>query len=92
MSDVVLSPQTVALVTVLMTGLVTAIVALYRQALKERDRLLDEISRDRDEKAIRNIALEGTIERQQLLTIDAVAVARLSVERSLAEEMRPRQS
>lgn len=86
MNDVTLNPSTIALVGMLVSGLVTAIITLYRQALKERDRLLDEVSRDRDEKAIRIIALEGMNERQQLLTVDAVAVARLSVERSLAEE------
>lgn len=92
MSDVTLSPSTLALVGTLVSGLVTAIIALYRQALKERDRLLDEVSRDRDEKAIRIIALEGMIERQQTLTVDAVAVARQLAERLLTEEARTRQS
>ena len=92
MSDVTLSPSTLALVGTLVSGLVTAIVALYRQALKERDRLLDEVARDRDEKAIRIIALEGMNERLQTLTVDAMAVARMSAERVLAEEARPRQS
>jgi hypothetical protein len=91
MSDVVLSPQTVVLVGTLLTGLVTAIVTQYRQALKDRDRLLDEVSRDRDEKAIRIIAVEGMNERLQVLTVDAMAVARLSAERLLAEEGRARQ-
>lgn len=92
MSDVTLSPSTLALVGTLVSGLVTAIITLYRQALKERDRLLDEVSRDRDEKAIRIIALEAMAERQQALSIDAVAVARQLAERLLAEEARTRQS
>jgi hypothetical protein len=92
MSDVTLTPQTLVLVGTLISGLVTAIVTQYRQALKDRDRLLDEVSRDRDEKAIRIIALEGMNERLQGLTVDAMAVARLSTERLLAEEGRTRPS
>ena len=92
MSDVTLSPSTLALVATLVSGLVTAIVALYRQALKDRDKLLDEAYRERDEAKIRVIALESMAERQQALSNDAVAVARLSAERWLAEEGRTRGS
>jgi hypothetical protein len=92
MSDVTLSPSTIVLVGTLVSGLVTAIVALYRQALKDRDKLLDEAYRERDESKIRVIALEGLVQQQQSLSNDAVAVARLAAERWLAEEGRTRMS
>ena len=92
MSDVTLTPQTVALVGVLLTALVTAIGVLcgtigvlYRQVLKERDRLLDErnrvleerdarlvdLWRDLEEKEIRITTLEAANERLQKLATDA---------------------
>ena len=92
MNDIVLSPQTVALVGGLMSALVVAIgtlcgaiALLYRQVLKERDRLLDErdrvleerdarlvdIWRDMDEKEIRITTLEAANERLQKLAVDA---------------------
>ncbi len=92
MSDVVLSPQTIALVGGLMSALVVAIGALsgtiallYRQVLKERDRLLDErnrvleerdarlvdLWRDMEEKEIRITTLEAANERLQKLAVDA---------------------
>ena len=92
MSDVTLSPSTLALVGTLVSGMVTAIIALYRQALKDRDRLLDEAYRERDEAKIRVIALEAMVERQQQLSIDAVAVARLSAERALVGDGQTRPS
>lgn len=99
MSDVVLSPQTIALVGGLMTALVAAIgtlsgvvVLLYRQVLKERDRLLDErdarlMERDRDleVKEIRVTTLEAANERLQRLATDATEGWKLSV---LAERAR----
>lgn len=92
MSDVTLTPQTVALVGTLLTALVAAIGALstvvatlYRQVLKERDRLLDErnrvlaerdarmvdLWRDLEEKEIRIATLEASNERLQKLAVDA---------------------
>lgn len=92
MSDVTLTPQTVALVGTLLTALVMAIGALsgvvavlYRQVLKERDRLLDErnrvleerdarlvdLWRDLEEKEIRITTLEAGNERLQKLATDA---------------------
>ena len=92
MSDVTLTPQTVALVGTLMSSLVLAIGALsgviaylYRQVLKERDRLLDErnrvleerdarlvdLWRDLEEKEIRITTLEAANERLQRLATDA---------------------
>lgn len=100
MSDVVLSPQTIALVGSLMTALVLAIgtlcgavTMLYRQVLKERDRLLDErdrvlaerdarmidIWRDLEEKEIRVTTLEAANERLQKLAADATEGWRDSV-------------
>jgi hypothetical protein len=66
MSDVVLSPQTVALVGGLMSALVLAISALsgaivflYRQILTERDRLLTE--RDRNQRGTAHDPRTGTL-------------------------------
>lgn len=94
MSDVTLSPQTVALVGTLMSSLVLAIGALsgviaylYRQVLRERDRLLDErnrvleerdarlvdLWRDLEEKEIRITTLEASNERLQQLASEATA-------------------
>ena len=106
MSDVVLSPQTVAMVGSLLTALVLAIGTLcgavgilYRQVLKERDRLLDErnrvleerdarlidIWRDLEEKEIRITTLEASNERLQKLATDATEGWKASV---LAERTR----
>jgi len=59
-TDVTLTPQTVALIGTLMTGLIAAIGALsgviailYRQVLAERDRLLDERNRVLEERDAR---------------------------------------
>ena len=92
MPDITLSPQTVALTGTLLTALVAAIGALsgviavlYRQVLKERDRLLDErnrvleerdarlidLWRDLEEKEIRITTLEASNERLQKLASDA---------------------
>src|SRR5262245_9557778 len=92
MSDVILSPQTVALVGTLLTSLVLAIgtlcgaiAILYRQVLRERDRLLDErnrvleerdarlvdLWRDQEERDIRITTLEAANERLQKLAVDA---------------------
>jgi hypothetical protein len=86
-SDVVLSPQTVALVGTLMTALVTALsvmctalVYLYRQDIKVRDRLLDmsdarllEAWKREEEKDIRIMTLEASNERLQRLAADATS-------------------
>ncbi len=100
MSDVTLSPQTVALVGTLLTSLVLAIgtlcgviAALYRQVLKERDRLLEErdrvlaerdarlidVWRDLEEKEIRVTTLEAANERLQKLAADATEGWKTSV-------------
>ena len=94
MQDVTLSPQTTALIGTLMSALVVAIgtlcgaiAVLYRQVLKERDRLLDErnrvleerdarlvdLWRDLEEKEIRIATLEASNERLQILAADATA-------------------
>jgi hypothetical protein len=107
MSDVTLTPQTVALVGTLLTALVTAIgtlcgviALLYRQVLKERDRLLEErdrvleerdarlidLWRDLDEKETRIVTLESANERLQRLATDATEGWKASV--SLAERAR----
>jgi hypothetical protein len=106
MSDVTLSPQTVALVGTLMSALVVAIgtlcgaiTVLYRQVLRERDRLLDErdrvlaerdarlvdLWRDLEEKEIRVTTLEAANERLQRLATDATEGWKSSV---LAERTR----
>ena len=92
MPDVTLTPQTVTLIGTLLTALVMAIGALsgviavlYRQVLKERDRLLDErdrvleerdarlidLWRDLEEKETRITTLEAANERLQRLASDA---------------------
>ena len=100
MSDIVLSPQTLAVVSLVVGSVVSALLAVvsalvavvgglvyvYRQDIRTRDRLLDEVSRDRDEAKIRNIALEGAVERHQTVTVDAMAVARLYVEEAHARK------
>ena len=107
MSDVTLTPQTVALVGTLMSSLVLAIGALsgviaylYRQVLKERDRLLDErnrvleerdarlvdLWRDLEEKEIRITTLEAANERLQKLAVDATEGWKTS---ALSERARP---
>lgn len=110
MSDVVLSPQTIALVGGLLTTLVVAIgtlsgvvAALYRQVLKERDRLLEErdrvlaerdarlvdLWRDLEEKEIRVTTLEAGNERLQKLASDATEGWRLSVLEQAQGRTRP---
>ena len=100
MPDVTLTPQTVALIGTLLTALVMAIGALsgviavlYRQVLKERDRLLDErdrvleerdarlvdLWRDLEEKEIRITTLEAGNERLQKLASDATEGWRAAV-------------
>lgn len=107
MNDVTLTPQTVALVGTLLTALVAAIgtlsgvvAILYRQILKERDRLLDErervlqerdarlvdIWRDIEEKEIRITTLEASNERLQQLAMDATEGWKALV---VAERARP---
>lgn len=99
MSDVVLSPQTIAVVGGLMTALVTAVISLcgviaylYRQVLRERDRVLElqesrmvEIWKTLEEKEIRVTTLESANERLQQLAADATAGWKTSV---LAERSR----
>lgn len=103
MSDVILSPQTIALVGALLSALVTvicvlsgAVALLYRQVLKERDRLLDErnrvlaerdarlvdVWRDLEEKEQRIVGLEAGLERWSKLAADATAIAKSEIERS----------
>ena len=93
MSDVVLSPQTIAVVGGLMTALVTAVISLcgviaflYRQVLRERDRLLDmqdarmiDLWRSLEEKDIRITTLESANERLQRLAVDATEGWKTSV-------------
>jgi predicted RNase H-like nuclease (RuvC/YqgF family) len=100
MNDVVLQPQTVAMVGTLLTSLVLAIgtlcgaiAVLYRQVLRERDRLLDErnrvleerdarlvdLWRDLEEKEIRITTLEASNERLQKLATDATEGWKTSV-------------
>ena len=92
MSDVTLTPQTVAMVGTLLTSLVMCIgtlagviAVLYRQVLRERDRILDErdrvleerdarlvdLWRDLEEREIRITTLEASNERLQKLASDA---------------------
>jgi hypothetical protein len=92
-SDVVLSPQTVALVGALMTTLASAIgvlfsviVILYRQVLKDRERLIDEQGarlldawRQNEETQVRVVTLEAANERLQRLATDATEGWKLSV-------------
>jgi hypothetical protein len=73
MSDVVLSPQTVALVGGLMSALVLAISALsgaivflYRQILTERDRLLTERDRVLEERDARLVDLWRDLEEKEI--------------------------
>jgi hypothetical protein len=73
MSDVVLSPQTVALVGGLMSALVLvisalsgAIVFLYRQILTERDRLLTERDRVLEERDARLVDLWRDLEEKEI--------------------------
>jgi len=110
MSDVTLTPQTVALVGTLLTALVAAIgtlcgviTVLYRQVLKERDRLLDErdrvlaerdarmidIWRDLEAHEIRVTTLEAANERLQKLAADATAGWRDSVESQMGRVRPP---
>jgi hypothetical protein len=80
MSDVVLSPQTVALVGGLMSALVLAISALsgaivflYRQILTERDRLLTERDRVLEERDARLVDLWRDLEEKEIRITALVA-------------------
>lgn len=73
MSDIVLSPQTVALVGTLLVSLVTAIsvlcgaiAILYRQVLRERDRLLDERDRVLQERDARMVDIWRDLEEKEI--------------------------
>lgn len=108
MPDVTLTPQTVAVIGTLLTALVMAIGALsgviavlYRQVLKERDRLLDErdrvleerdarlvdLWRDLEEKEIRITTLEASNERLQKLASDATEGWRAVVTAERAKQL-----
>ena len=107
MTDITLTPQTVTLIGTLLTALVGAIGALsavvavlYRQVLKERDRILDErdrvleerdarlvdLWRDLEEREIRITTLEAANERLQKLATDATEGWKASV---TAGQVRP---
>ena len=80
MTDVTLSPQTIALVGSLMGSLVFAISALcgviallYRQVLKERDGRLDERNRLLDERDARLIDLWRDLEERETRIISLTA-------------------
>jgi hypothetical protein len=93
MPDVTVSLQTAALVSALIVSNILTILA-YRQAFRDRDRLLDErgrvleerdarlvdLWRDMEEKEIRIATLEAANERLQRLATDATEGWRLSVE------------
>jgi hypothetical protein len=93
MPDIVVSLQTAALVAALIVSNILTILA-YRQAFRDRDRLLDErgrvleerdarlvdLWRDMEEKEIRIATLEAANERLQRLATDATEGWRLSVE------------
>ncbi len=73
MSDVVLAPQTIALVGALMSALLLAIgslcgviALLYRQVLKERDGRLDERERLLEERDARLVDLWRDIEAKEI--------------------------
>jgi hypothetical protein len=99
-NDVTLTPQTIAVVGTLLTALVvtigalsSAVLVLYRQVLKERDRLLEErdarlvdLWRDLEEKEIRITTLEAGNERLQRLATDATEGWKALV---IAERARP---
>jgi hypothetical protein len=97
MPDIIVSLQTAALVAALLVSNILTILA-YRQAFRDRDRLLDErgrvleerdarlvdLWRDMEEKEIRIATLEAANERLQRLATDATEGWRLSVEQERA--------
>jgi hypothetical protein len=73
MSDVTLSPQTIALVGTLLSSLVVVIgtlagvvAVLYRQVLRERDRTLDERNRILEERDARLVDLWRDLEEKEI--------------------------
>jgi hypothetical protein len=83
--DIVLTPQTVAVVGLLLSSMVAAlgittgaIVFLYRQFLRERDARMIDLWRDNERQEIRIATLEGQNERLQRLATDATEGWKLS--------------
>jgi hypothetical protein len=97
MPDIIVSLQTAALVAALLVSNILTILA-YRQAFRDRDRLVDacnrvleerdarlvDLWRDMEEKEIRIATLEAASERLQKLATDATEGWRLSVEQERA--------